>query len=127
MFTQLLAYNDVGLFLLRGAVAIVFLVHGWPKISNPKMMASGIGVPSAVVLLLGVIEFISALGLMLGIYTQLAALLLALVMIGAIMMKYMKWGVPFNAMDKTGWEFDFILLFACVSILLGGGGPIGLF
>ncbi len=126
MFTQLLAYNDVGLFLLRAAVAIVFFVHSWPKLSKSKIMASGMGVSSAIVLLLGAIEFVSALGLVLGIYTQLAALLLALVMIGAIKMKYMKWSVAFNAMDKTGWEFDFVLLFACVSILLGGGGPIGL-
>jgi len=34
--------------------------------------------------------------------------------------------VPFAAMDKTGWEFDLILLFASIAILLGGGGSIGI-
>jgi len=29
-------------------------------------------------------------------------------------------------MDKTGWEFDLILLAANVAILLSGGGSIGI-
>jgi len=41
-------------------------------------------------------------------------------------MKMMKWGVPFAAMDKTGWEFDFILFFASLAILFSGGGSIGI-
>jgi len=61
-----------------------------------------------------------------GVYTQLSALILAIVMVGAIGMKMMKLGVPFAAMDKTGWEFDLILLFASIAILLGGGGSIGI-
>jgi uncharacterized membrane protein YphA (DoxX/SURF4 family) len=125
MFTQLLQYNDVGLFLLRCAVAVIFIYHGLPKITKPQMMAQGMGVSSAMVTVLGLIEVLSSVGLILGFYTQLSALLLALVMVGAIKMKSMKWGVPFSAMDKTGWEFDLILFIACVSILLGGGGSFG--
>ncbi len=47
-------------------------------------------------------------------------------MVGAIGMKMMKWGVPFGAMDKTGWEFDLILLAANIAIILGGDGSIGI-
>jgi uncharacterized membrane protein YphA (DoxX/SURF4 family) len=117
MFPQLLLSNDIGLFILRLAVAIVFAVHALPKLQN-KM--------GSTFLLLGVVEAISAIALILGWYTQIAALLLAIVMIGAIYMKKMKWGVPFAAMDKTGWEFDFTLLAANIAILLSGGGSYGL-
>ena len=59
-------------------------------------------------------------GLIFGIYTQVAALLLAIVMIGAIKMKAMRWHVPFIGMTNTGWEFDLILLAANIAILLTG-------
>jgi putative oxidoreductase len=124
MFTQLLQYNDVGLFLLRSAVAVIFIYHGLPKISKPQMMAQGMGVSSMMVIVLGLVEVLSALGLVLGVYIQLSALLLVLVMVGAIKMKGINWGVPFSAMDKTGWEFDLILFITCVAILLGGGGTV---
>ena len=91
-------------------------------------MAAAMGMRGMGMLVLGfgIIEIASALALVFGVYTQLAALVLGIIMIGAIGTKLMKWGVPFAAMDKTGWEFDLVLLFALLSILLGGGGSIGL-
>lgn len=126
MFTQLLQYNDLGLFVLRAAVAVIFLVHGFPKLSKSGVMGPAMGMPSAMVFLLGLVESVSALALIAGVYTQLAAFLLALVMVGALSMKALKWGVPFSAHDKTGWEFDFVLLCASLAISLGGGGTFGL-
>lgn len=126
MFEQLLQYNDLGLLLLRIAIAIIFLYHALPKLSKAKAMSQMMGMPAGMILMLGMVETIASVGIALGIYTQLASLILAIVMIGAMGMKKMKWGVPFAAMDKTGWEFDFILFFASVAILLGGGGSLGL-
>ena len=88
-------------------------------------MAQGMSWPSGMIFLLGTVESLSSLGLILGIYTQLAALLLSSVMIGAIKMKTMKWHVPFMGMTNTGWEFDLTLLAANLAILLTGGGVIG--
>lgn len=126
MFEQLIRYNNVGLLVLRLAMAAIFIYHSLPKLKNAKGIASMVGMPVGMVLMLGIVELLSSVGLALGIYTQLAALLLGIVMIGAIGMKMMKWGVPFAAMDKTGWEFDLILLAANIVILLGGGGVIGI-
>lgn len=127
MFTQLLQYNDVGLFLLRAIIAVVFIYHGLPKLSKSKEMSVGLGMPAMMIVMLGLVEILSAAALVLGYNMQLAALVLAFVMVGAMGMKTMKWGVPFSAHDKTGWEFDAVIFFACVSILLGGGGVIGFF
>ncbi|MBI2406143.1 MAG: DoxX family protein [Candidatus Harrisonbacteria bacterium] len=124
MFEQLIQYNNVGLLVLRLAVAVIFIYHAMPKLKNAQGMAQMVGMPAGMILMLGTVEILSSVGLVLGIYAQLAALLLAIVMVGAIGMKTMKWGVPFAAMDKTGWEFDLILLAANIAILLGGGGSI---
>lgn len=126
MSEQLLAYNNVGLLLLRLAIAVIFIYHALPKLKGAKMMSQAMGMPAGMIWMLGAVEFISSLGLIIGFYTQLAALLLGIIMVGAIGMKMMKWGVPFAAMDKTGWEFDLILLAANIAIVLGGGGSIGI-
>jgi putative oxidoreductase len=126
MFEQLTQYNDIGLLILRLVVAIIFIHHALPKLKNAKGMAQMMGMPAGMIFMLGGIEFLSSVGLALGIYTQLAAALLALVMVGAIYFKTAKWRVPFAAMDKTGWEFDFVLLAANIAILLSGGGSIGI-
>jgi len=124
MFEQLMQYNNIGLLVLRLVVAIIFIYHALPKLKNSKVMAQMMGMPAGMIFVLGTVELLSSLGLILGFYTQLAALLLAIVMVGAIGMKTMKWGVAFAAMDKTGWEFDLILLAANIAILLNGGGSI---
>lgn len=126
MFEQLMQYNNIGLLVLRLSVAAIFLYHAMPKLTNAKGMAQMVGMPAVMILALGAVELLSSVGLVIGFYTQLAALLLGIVMVGAIGMKVMKWGAPFAAMDKTGWEFDLILLAANIAILLGGGGTIGI-
>lgn len=126
MFEALEQYSDLGLFILRLAVAAVFIYHALPKLRNPQAMAAGIGIEPGMVMGLGVVELIGSLGLIFGVYTQLAAVLLGIVMVGAIYFKTQKWQVPFMAIDKTGWEFDVTLLAANIAILLTGGGSIGM-
>ncbi|MBI2623474.1 MAG: DoxX family protein [Candidatus Liptonbacteria bacterium] len=126
MFEQLTQYNDIGLLILRLAVAVIFIYHALPKLRNASGMSQMMGMPAGMIFMLGLVEAVSSLGMIFGIYTQLAALLLGIVMIGAIGTKMMKWRVPFAAMDKTGWEFDLILLAANIAIVLGGGGAIGI-
>lgn len=126
MLTTLTQFSDIGFLVLRLAVAAIFIYHSIPKLKNSQGLAQMMGSSAGAVFVLGAVEFLSALGLLLGVYVQLAALLLAIIMLGALVMKIMKWGAPFSAMDKTGWEFDLILLAANVFILLNGGGGLGI-
>jgi len=73
---------------------------------------------------LGLVEFVAGLGLILGLYVQLCALAIAVLMIGAIFMKKFKWKVPFSAHDKMGWEFDLILLAGALMLLYTTGGSV---
>lgn len=113
---------DLGLFILRLVVAVIFLYHGLPKLMKAKMMGQMMGMSGGMVFILGIVEALSGIGLLLGIYMQLASLLLSIVMVGAIYFKTAKWKTGFAAMDKTGWEFDFILLAATLAIFFTGGG-----
>lgn len=129
MLEQLFQHPETGLYVLRAAVAVIFAVHGLPKIKKAKSMASGMGKPAWFVALLGLAEVGSALVLVLssGVYVAYASLLLAIIMLGAIYHKLFKWHVPFLGVSALGWEFDFILLAANLAIAFSGGGNFGLF
>lgn len=105
-----------GLFLLRLAVGVIFIYHAIPKLREPKSMASAIGWNFNQVLGLGIMEFIGGLSLIGGVGTQFSALVLAVIMTGAIYHKIKKWHVPFMAPNATGWEFDLVLLAANLTI-----------
>lgn len=126
LLSSLGQYNNLGLFILRLGVAIIFLWHGLPKMPKAKMMAGMINMPAGAVFLLGLVETLSSIGLILGVQTELAALFLSIVMLGALYLKNFKWHAPFTAMNTTGWEFDLILLAANLAILFTGGGLIKL-
>ena len=126
MFEQLTQYSDIGLLLVRIGLAVIFIYHAIPKVKNSKGMAQMVGMPVGMVLMLGMLELLASLGLIVGLYVQLSALILAVIMLGAIGMKMMKWHVPFAAVDKTGWELDFILFASSIALILAGGGSIGI-
>ena len=117
---------DLGLFILRLALGVIFLYHGGMKLKAPGMMAKGLGWQSWHVTLLGLVEVLGALSVVVGVYAPYGALLLALVMIGALYYKIAKWKIPFFAMDKMGWEFDLILLGASFAVFFGNVGAYAL-
>ena len=84
------------------------------------------GWSSGSVVLLGLVELLSGLALILGFYAEIGALLVGIVMLGALFHKMFKWNIPFSAMDKMGWEFDLILLGAAVAVLFLGAGAVSL-
>lgn len=115
-----------GVLVLRIFVGVIFIYHGFPKIRMPHFLAGAMGKSKAFVFLLGLGEFFSGILLILGLYTEIAALFIALVMLGAWWHKQFKWKIPFSDMSKMGWEFDLVLLGAAVALLLIGAGGISL-
>ncbi|MBI2035272.1 MAG: DoxX family protein [Candidatus Liptonbacteria bacterium] len=126
MLFELNQFSDISFLVLRLAIAAIFIYHAMPKLKGAKEMSQAMGMPAGMIFMLGGIEFLSSLGMIFGAYIQVAAFLLAMVMVGAIYFKATKWHVPFGAMDKTGWEFDLILLAANIILLVNSGGAIGI-
>lgn len=120
MFPTLLTWSPWGLFALRVVVGLVFLPHGLGKLKNPKGMAQGMGWSAAATAFLGFVETAGAILMILGLLTQLAAILLGLATIGAIYYKISKWHKKFTG--DGGWELDLALLGANIALLFSGAG-----
>ena len=118
--------ENVGLLVLRVVLGAIFIYHSIPKLKAPSLMAKGIGKSKSFVSLLGITEFVAGLFLILGFLTRVGALLIVIVMLGALYYKLVKWKVPFSSMDKLGWEFDIILLAAAVALIFLGDGAISI-
>ena len=129
-FDSLLQYRDLGVLLLRLVVGYTFIYHGWPKLfGGPAMslkgfaswLASmGLPLPMALALIVGVVETLGGLALILGVGVQLAALLLAINMLVATILKVTKMGKSFAG--DGGYEFDLALLAANLFLALNGAG-----
>ncbi|MDP3991902.1 MAG: DoxX family protein [Nanoarchaeota archaeon] len=118
--------QSYGLLALRVFLGIIFIYHGMPKLMMSGKMAKGMGWSSGSVVLLGLVELLAGLSVILGFYTEIASVLVAIIMLGALFHKMFKWNIPFSAMDKMGWEFDLILLGAAIALLFLGAGAVSL-
>lgn len=123
-FPQLLQFSDVALLCLRLVVAVVFFESGRRHAGDPVGRAASIGLSPGITRILGWVEMAAALGVALGVLTQVAALILMLVMLGAIQKKLFVWHTGFWG-DKTyGWHYDLVFLVANLVILTTGGGRL---
>src|SRR3954452_20534614 len=77
--------TSTGLLLVRLAVGIAFIMHGWPKMQNPFGWMNGMeNAPPGILQATGaVIEVAGGVLLALGLLTRVAALLLAAQMVTA--------------------------------------------
>ena len=96
VFPQLLRFSDVALLCLRLIVAAVFFESGRRHASDPVGRAASIGLSPGVTRVLGWAEMAAALGVALGVFTQVGALILMLVMLGAIQKKIFVWHIGFS-------------------------------
>jgi len=124
---------DWGVLALRVAVGIIFIVHGWPKLTQARTMGPAMaqmgggmspGVATAWMYAQGAIEVAGGALLIAGIWTQPVNAAFMVIMVGAIGLKNTMMKTGFMAQQTTGWEFDFVLLFANLLLLLTGPGSI---
>src|SRR6266404_5399691 len=122
MFSQLAQFTDLSLLLLRLMVAAVFMTSGWTDVKDPKGRAKSIGMTPAFTTFLGVAELAGGLGVALGVLTQVAALGLILLMLGAIHRKIFVWHTGFWGEKASGWHYDLMLVLMNLVIACTGGG-----
>jgi putative oxidoreductase len=71
---------------------------------------------------LGITELAGGLGLAFGVLTQLAAIGLILLMLGAIQKKIFVWHTGFWGEKSSGWHYDLMLVLMSVVIACTNGG-----
>jgi putative oxidoreductase len=104
---------------LRIIAGIGFMMHGLPKLLDiPGTQNSfvNMGLPPELAIIIGLLEFIGGLAILLGIFTRIAAGLLAINMIGAILLVKLSKGFI------GGYELDLLYLAIMISLMLTGPG-----
>ena len=121
------ALNPHAHWLLRLALASVFLYHGLGKVPNISGFAEMMGLPVIVVGLVTFAEVAGGLGILIGgfgkeLITRLAALAMIPVLLGAIVMVHgPRWSfVPAEGYPMGGMEFQVVLLLIAGYFLVVG-------
>jgi putative oxidoreductase len=122
MFPQLGQFTDVGLLLLRLMVAAVFARSGWSHVTKSDERSKSIGMSKGFTIFLGTAEIAGSLGVAFGVLTQLAAIGLILLMLGAIQKKIFVWHTGFWGEKTYGWHYDLMLVVMNLVIAFTDGG-----
>ena len=99
------------------------MMHGLPKlldISNTQNSFTNMGLPPELAIIIGLLEFIGGLAILLGVFTRIAAGLLAIDMIGAILLVKLSKGFI------DGYELDLLYLAIMISLMLTGPGNLSI-
>jgi len=103
-------FSNTALLLLRIIIGVIFISSGWKHFSKPAERSKSIGMSRNFTFLLGAGELVGGIMLIAGVWTQAAAILLIVVMLGAIYFKQFKWNIGFFSSESTGWHYDFLIL-----------------
>jgi putative oxidoreductase len=122
MFPDLAQYTDYGLVFLRLMVGLVFANSGSHHLKDPVARSKSLGLSVPFVVFLGSAELAGAIGVIFGIWPQLAAIGLILVMLGALQKKIFVWKTGFWGSDGLGWNYELIMMSMLIVVLLTGGG-----
>ena len=125
--------TDLALLLLRVGTGVIFIPHGYPKMTGgggekkggyahlaQSLAQMGLPFPHAFAALVGAIQFFGGLLLILGLQTQWASLALAFVMLVATGRVLVQRGFVGEA------DFPFSILVATLALALLGGGTVSL-
>lgn len=118
---------DLGLLVLRLAVAVVFIGHGWAKLFVMRhsgvtgfFTQLGIPLPGLAAWSVSLLEFGGGLALAAGIFTRVLSVLFIADMLGAISFALLPKGF------MGGYEHEFLLAAGALSLALAGAGSYSL-
>ena len=121
--STLTSYGDWWMLIARILFGVVFFYYGWPKLKDLKKNAKdfeGMGFKPGMLwgTIVALLETVGAIGIVLGIWFELFAVLFAVHMIIGTIWKVTKTDKPF-----TDWSYDLLLLaLALVFLAVGTGG-----
>ena len=116
MMQPLFVFSDWSFLILRVVLGMIFIAHGWPKISNLKGFRLGVFWAT----LIAVLEFIGGIFLIIGLLVQPLGILFAIEMVVATLMVKRKMGLV------NGYEFDLVVMAGALVFATVGGGLLTL-
>lgn len=127
MFPELEPLTDYALVALRLMVGLVFIDSGYHDVKDPGARGKSIGLPKNLTIFLAAAELLGGIAVVIGFLTQLAAIGLILIMLGAVSKKVFVWKTGFWGKDGLGWNYECILISMLLVILCTNGGRFVLF
>lgn len=120
--------------VLRVIVGVIMLAHGWSKLNGPAgptgvaafLGEFGVPAPTFFGYLLTFGEVLGGLALIIGLLTRLAAVLLAVDLVGAILLVKIHVGLIAPPGTGSGAELDLALIAGLVAVALLGPGRLSL-
>ena len=113
---------STGLLLIRLALGIAFLYHGWDKFTSLDQTVAffgSIGLGAFWAYLVAFLETFGGIALILGLVTRYAAVLLAAEMAVAILKVHLSNGF---SLANVGYEYAFVLLLCSIALFASGAG-----
>ena len=122
LFTLMPLLTDWSLLAIRLVIAAIFLAHGWPKLKDLKQNANNFGMmgfrPGAFWgTVVAFTEVFGGLAVLFGVFTQFAAIPLAIDMVVATL-----WKLKNGQKLINGYELDLMILAACLILATAGPG-----
>ena len=122
---RLLPLNtDLALLLLRVVLGIIMIYHGWPKLTDlggtiGGFTSMGIPAPAVAAIFATIAEVVGGLLMLVGAFTDIAGLLFAIDMLGAITFVHAKNGF---SVAEGGVEWPLLLLASALALAFAGPG-----
>jgi putative oxidoreductase len=118
--------DDLGKLLLRVVLGVLILLHGVSKImAGPAFVisaATSAGMPAAIGYLVYLGEVIAPILLIVGVWSRLAALIIAGNMAFAIFLVHMKQLTSLSSSGGWALELQGMFLFSALALVLLGAG-----
>ncbi|WP_018394442.1 MULTISPECIES: DoxX family protein [Bacillaceae] len=113
---------QIGTVILRVILGLIFFIHGLVKfqggIGNTVGFFDSVGIPGFMAYIVGGIELIGGIAMMIGLGTQIIAVLFAIILLGAIFTVKLSAGFL-----NGGYELDLMLLAVSIHLVLTGKTP----
>jgi putative oxidoreductase len=115
--------HDITHWGIRASIGAIFIFHSIKKFSPSwqEWLLSN-GIPAELQMPIALAEFLGGISLIAGVLTRITGAIFSIILLGAIFK--IKGLDKFAGGQFTGWEFDLVMLAACLMIIIVGPGRI---
>ena len=132
-------HTDLVVGIARIVLGIIFFAHGAQKMlgwyggpglaSSMRTFTEHLHLPATLAFLLIAGEFFSGIGLIVGLFSRIAALAIVLTMVGAIATVHFRFGLFMNwlgSQEGHGIEYHLLAIALAMVVVVRGGGAFSL-